>query len=136
MMSFLSALKRRLRSYPRAMRVLQSISNRWRRFAGEGSPRAGEPELRALKRVLDSGQWSMLAGRGLAHEDLEREFARYVGSEHAVAVNTGGMAIQMTLRALGLRRGDEVIHQVDTCVANAFAVMNAGATPVLAEARG
>ena len=75
----------------------------------------------------------MTYGRGLAHERLEADFAETVGVRHAVAVGSGGMAIQMSLRALGLKPGDEAIHQVDTCSATAMAVMNAGVTPVFAD---
>lgn len=63
------------------------------------------------------------------HRRLEDEFASYVGSRCAIAVNTGGMAIQIVLRALGVTRGDEVVHQVDTCTADAFAILNSGASP-------
>ena len=90
-------------------------------------------EIAAVADVLHSPFWNMNSGAGLVHEKLEEEFAAYVGTRYAVAVNSGGMAIQMALRALGLKPGDEVIHQVDTCVANAFAVIAAGATPVFAD---
>ncbi len=88
-------------------------------------------ELAAVGQVLRSSQWNMGYGAGLVHEKLEREFAEYTGNAEAVAVNTGGMAIQIALRALGLRPGQEVLHPVDTCIANAFSVMNAGGSPIL-----
>jgi perosamine synthetase len=75
----------------------------------------------------------MNSGANLVHEKLEEEFAAYIGSRYAVAVNTGGMAIQMALRAFGVKPGDEVLHQVDTCVANAFAVFAAGGTPIFVD---
>jgi perosamine synthetase len=90
-------------------------------------------EIDAVAGVLHTSNWNMNYGGDLVHKKLEDEFAAYVGSRYAVAVNTGGMAIQMALRAFGLKPGDEVIHQVDTCVANAFAVMAAGATPIFAD---
>jgi dTDP-4-amino-4,6-dideoxygalactose transaminase len=90
-------------------------------------------EVGAVSAVLRTTQWNMAYGKGLVHERLEAEFASYTGVAHAVAVNTGGMALQMTMRALGLGHGDEVLHQVDTCSATALAVMNAGCTPVLAD---
>lgn len=96
-------------------------------------PRILAGELSAVGAVLKSSQWNMTYGQGLVHERLEEEFANYVGARHAVAVNTGGMALQMSMRALGLGPGDEVVHQVDTCSATAFAVMNAGCTPVFAD---
>jgi dTDP-4-amino-4,6-dideoxygalactose transaminase len=98
-----------------------------------GYPRVLANEMGAVKKVLYSSRWNMAYGKGLAHERLEAAFSRYLGSPHAVAVNTGGMALQMALRALGIKPGDEVLLQVDTCVATAFAVLNAGATPVFAD---
>jgi perosamine synthetase len=96
-------------------------------------PRILANEIKAVTAVLESSEWNMAYGRGLVHERLEAEFADYVGVSHAVAVSSGGMAIQMSLRALGVAPGDEVIHQVDTCSATALAVMNAGASPVFAD---
>jgi dTDP-4-amino-4,6-dideoxygalactose transaminase len=43
------------------------------------------------------------------------------------------MALQMSMRALGLKPGHEVMLQVDTCSATAFAVMNAGCTPIFSD---
>lgn len=96
-------------------------------------PRSLNSEYSAVRDVLCTSGWNMSYGKGLVHETLEAEFAEYVGTKHAVAVNSGGMAIQMSLRAMGVKPGDEVIHQVDTCVANAFAVLGAGATPIFAD---
>jgi dTDP-4-amino-4,6-dideoxygalactose transaminase len=96
-------------------------------------PRPMAAEVAAVTAVLRSSQWNMTAGRGLAHEHLEQAFAEYIGVSNAIAVNTGGMALQMSMRALGLRPGDEVIHQVDTCSATPLAVMAAGCTPLFAD---
>src|SRR5690348_9386881 len=107
-----------------------------KRFAGRTFgvyPRLLGNEVEAVTEVLRSSQWNMAYGRGLAHERLEAEFAEMAGARHAVAVGSGGVAIQMSLRALGLKPGDEAIHQVDTCSATAMAVMNAGVTPVFAD---
>jgi dTDP-4-amino-4,6-dideoxygalactose transaminase len=96
-------------------------------------PRPMANEIGAVTEVLKSSQWNMCYGAGLAHERLEEAFADFLGGGYAIAVNTGGMALQMTLRGLGLKPGDEVIHQVDTCSATAMAVMNAGCTPVFSD---
>jgi dTDP-4-amino-4,6-dideoxygalactose transaminase len=90
-------------------------------------------ELAAVESVLSGSQWNMTYGRGLPHEQLEEAFAKYVGVPCAVAVNTGGMALQMSIRALGIKPGDEVLHQVDTCSATAFAVAAASTTPLFAD---
>jgi perosamine synthetase len=89
-------------------------------------------EISMIENVLKSGIWNMSNPLGI-HSILEKEFAEYVGVKHAIVVNTGGVAIQMSLRVLDVNHGDEVIHQVDTCIANSFAIMNAGATPIFSD---
>jgi dTDP-4-amino-4,6-dideoxygalactose transaminase len=96
-------------------------------------PRPMANEVSAATAVLRGSQWNMTAGKGLAHERLEADIAAFVGVPHAIAVNTGGMALQMSMRALGLKPGDEVIHQVDTCSATTLAIMAAGCTPMFAD---
>jgi dTDP-4-amino-4,6-dideoxygalactose transaminase len=107
-----------------------------RRFLGRRLgiyPRPLAHEVAAAAAVLRSSQWNMTAGAGLVHERLEADFAEYVGAPYAVAVNTGGMALQMSMRALGLQPGDEIVHQVDTCSATALAAIAAGCTPLFAD---
>ena len=65
-----------------------------------------------------------------AHQELEREFASFIGTEHAVAVNTGTAALHLALAALGVSPGDEVIIPDFTMAACAYAVMYCGATPI------
>lgn len=115
--------------------VIQQTRRIGRIFSGGGPhyPTALRREVAAVSEVLRTPFWNMNYGQGLVHEKLEEEFAAYTGTRHAVAVNTGGMAIQMALRAFGIKPGDEVLHQVDTCVANAFAVIAAGGTPIFAD---
>jgi dTDP-4-amino-4,6-dideoxygalactose transaminase len=124
----------RLRNrWPRLFWFIVSLGKRYLPGRLGVYPRLLAGELGAVAAVLKSSQWNMAYGRGLAHERLEKDFAEYVGVHHAIAVNTGGMALQMSMRALGLGPGDEVVHQVDTCSATAFAVMNAGCNPLFAD---
>ncbi len=119
--------------YPKLYGGLVSIA---KKFLGNRLgvyPRVMGNELKAVEDVLKSSQWNMAYGKGLAHERLEADFAEYIGVPHAIAVGSGGMALQMSMRALGLKPGDEVIHQIDTCSATAMAVLNAGATPIFAD---
>jgi dTDP-4-amino-4,6-dideoxygalactose transaminase len=96
-------------------------------------PRILANEKEAVIDVLNSSQWNMCDGKGLVHEKLEANFSEYVKVPYSIAVNSGGMALQMAFRALGLKPGDEVIHQIDTCSATAMSVMNAGLTPIFAD---
>ena len=62
---------------------------------------------------------------------LEREFATYIGSNYAIGVASGTDAIEISLRALGIGIGDEVITVSHTAVATVAAIEACGATPIL-----
>lgn len=66
-------------------------------------------------------------------EEFEREFARYCGVNHALAVSSGTAALKLALSALGIGPGDEVITQGFTFVATWETILDAGAIPVFAE---
>jgi dTDP-4-amino-4,6-dideoxygalactose transaminase len=84
-------------------------------------------ELRsALTRVADSG-WYLL---GPELEAFEREFADYCEVGHCVGVGSGMSGIELTLRALGIGAGDEVLVPAYTWVATWLAVSAVGAQPV------
>src|SRR5450759_685694 len=64
---------------------------------------------------------------GPAVESFEREWAAYCGADHAVGVANGTDALQLSLTALGIGPGDEVVVPANTFVATAAAVVRAGA---------
>ncbi|MDO9561753.1 MAG: DegT/DnrJ/EryC1/StrS family aminotransferase, partial [Bradyrhizobium sp.] len=119
--------------FPPAYNFLVRVAKRFLGGTFGVYPRPLANEVEAVTAVLRSSQWNMAYGAGLVHERLEAEFAEAVGARHAIAVASGGVALQMSLRALGLKPGHEAIHQVDTCAATAMAVMNAGVTPIFAD---
>src|SRR4029077_7053054 len=65
--------------------------------------------------------------------EFEREFARYVGAQHAIAVSTGTAALHLCLEAAGVRAGDEVLLPTTTFTATGEAVTYLGARPVLVD---
>jgi dTDP-3-amino-3,4,6-trideoxy-alpha-D-glucose transaminase len=79
----------------------------------------------AIARVLNSGDFIL----GPRVEEFERAFAHYVGVEHCVGVNSGTDALALSLRALGIRQGDEVITTALTAAATAQAILHCGAIP-------
>jgi dTDP-3-amino-3,4,6-trideoxy-alpha-D-glucose transaminase len=83
----------------------------------------------AIARVVASG-WFVL---GPEVEAFEREFAAACGAREAVGVGNGTDAIALTLRALGIGPGDEVITTPLTAAYTALAVVMAGARPVFAD---
>jgi dTDP-4-amino-4,6-dideoxygalactose transaminase len=62
---------------------------------------------------------------------FEANVAAFVGTQYAIGVNSGSDALHLTLRALGIGEGDEVISVSHTCVATISAIVHTGATPIL-----
>jgi dTDP-4-amino-4,6-dideoxygalactose transaminase len=91
----------------------------------------GEEELAAITEVYRSGWLTM----GPRTAELERQFADYVGTRHAVAVSSGTAALHLICLAAGLGPGDEVVVPSLTFVATANAIKYVGATPVFADVR-
>lgn len=89
-------------------------------------PILGEAEKRALSEVIDSG-WLTMGERVRA---FEKAFASMHGVEDAVAVNSCTAALHLSLLALDIGPGDEVMVPSLTFVATANAVLYVGASPV------
>ncbi|MDO8592383.1 MAG: DegT/DnrJ/EryC1/StrS family aminotransferase [bacterium] len=83
----------------------------------------------AIGRVLKSGRF--ILGREV--ESFEKEFAAYCGVKYCVGVASGTDALFLSLKALGIGVGDEVITAANSFVATALAVELAGAKPVFAD---
>jgi perosamine synthetase len=92
-------------------------------------PLIGQEEVRGVIDVLQSGT----IAEGPRVRDFEEAFASYVGTRHAVAVNSGTAALLVALQAAGIGPGDEVIVPPFTFIATANAVLYAGARPVFAD---
>jgi dTDP-4-amino-4,6-dideoxygalactose transaminase len=80
----------------------------------------------AIGRVVRSGHYI----RGPEVERFEGEFARYTGAEGAVGVGNGLEALELTLLALGIGAGDEVLVSAHTAIATWLAISHTGARPV------
>jgi dTDP-4-amino-4,6-dideoxygalactose transaminase len=107
------------------------LSSRRTTFLSFQPPAVGEEEAAAAAAAVRSG-WLTTGPRA---EELERRFAEYVGARHAVAVSSGTAALHLSLLALGVGPGDEVITTPLTWPATANVVVHAGATPVFADVR-
>jgi dTDP-4-amino-4,6-dideoxygalactose transaminase len=91
-----------------------------------------ETDVQAVLDCLRSGWLTM----GPRTNDFEQQFAAYVGSPHAVAVNSCTAALHLSCIAAGLGPGDEAIVAGMTFVSTPNAVRYTGATPVLCEIGG
>src|SRR5262245_316144 len=96
------------------------------------NPRAG---YLAYKAEIDAAIQSVLSGPhyilGPAVERFEAAFARFVGVDYGVGVNSGTDALHLALTGLGIGPGDEVITVSHTSVATVAAIEMSGAKPVL-----
>jgi dTDP-4-amino-4,6-dideoxygalactose transaminase len=107
------------------------LSSRRQTFLGFQPPAVGDEEVAAVAEAIRSG-WLTTGPRA---EELERRFAEYVGARHALAVSSGTAAMHLSLVALGIGRGDEVITTPITWPATANVIVHTGATPVFADVR-
>lgn len=88
------------------------------------------PDMKqAILETVDSLQFIL----GPQTRAFEEEFARYVGTRHAVAVSQGTSAIHLSLAAIGVRSGDEVLVPSMTAFPTVEGVIHAGATPVFVD---
>ncbi len=99
------------------------------KFIAIAKPVMEEEEFKAVKRVLESG----ILAHGPEVEAFEKEFAEYIGVDYAVAVANGTAALDLVLKAIGIKEGDEVITTSFTFIATANAVLFQGAKPVFAD---
>jgi dTDP-4-amino-4,6-dideoxygalactose transaminase len=94
-------------------------------------PSIGEEEIAEVVETLRSG-W-LTSGPKVRR--FEEAFAAYVGTQHAVAVNSCTAALHLALEAIGVGVGDEVILPTFTFAATGEVVAHLGARPVLADCR-
>ncbi len=85
--------------------------------------------LPALERVMESAQFIL----GEELELFEDKFAAYCGADHCVGVSNGTEALHLTLRAMGIGCGDEVITAANSFAATACAIVYTGASPVFVD---
>jgi dTDP-4-amino-4,6-dideoxygalactose transaminase len=85
--------------------------------------------LEVFLRVLHTSAFVL----GAEVKKFEQEFARYTGTDHCVAVNSGTAALHLVLASLGVGPGDEVITVSHTFIATAEAITAVGARPVFVD---
>ncbi|SDH43685.1 DegT/DnrJ/EryC1/StrS aminotransferase family protein [Variovorax sp. OV700] len=103
--------------------MLNTSFSPWPSFTAE--------EAEAVQRVLLSNKVNYWTGQEC--RELEKEFASWSGTAHAVALANGTLALDVALKALDIGPGDEVVVTPRTFMASVSCVVNAGATPVFAD---
>jgi dTDP-4-amino-4,6-dideoxygalactose transaminase len=79
-----------------------------------------------LRELVKTGEFTL----GPFVESFEKKFASYIGVKHAIGTNTGTGALILSLKAVGVVPGDEVITVANTFIATVGAIVAVGATPV------
>lgn len=92
-------------------------------------PDFGEEEINAVAEVMRSG-W---VGLGPKNAEFEKKFSTYIGVKHAVALNSATASLDLALKLLGIKNGDEVIVPTITFVSTAHAVAYNLAYPIFAD---
>jgi aminotransferase EvaB len=90
-----------------------------------------EEVLAAIEKVLDSG--TLVFGESL--KTFEKQFSKYCDSQFGVGVGTCTDALTLSLRAIGINRGDEVITVSNTAIPTVSAIVQAGAVPVFVDVK-
>lgn len=85
--------------------------------------------LSEFKKALESG-WLTLGPYG---KKFEEAFSKYIGTRFAISVNSGTSALEIALRSIGLKEGDEIIVPTNTFIATPNAVLLAGGKPLFAD---
>ena len=93
------------------------------------SPSVGDEEIKAITTVISSG----IIAQGPKVREAEEKFAKLCGTKYAIAFNSGTAAIHTALRAIGIKKGDEVITTPFSFIATATPILMQGATPVFAD---
>ena len=78
--------------------------------------------MNKLKKFVSTGDFTL----GKPLYDFEKNFAQLIGSKYAVGVNSGTDAIKLSLKAINLKPGDEVITTANTFVATVGAINELG----------
>jgi len=97
-------------------------------------PIVGKEEISAVVSVLKGGALTSASNEGGKNvREFEKLVSSFVKSKYAVAVNSGTAALQASLYALDIKKGDEVLLPSFTFVATANAVVSTGAKPIFVD---
>ena len=99
--------------------------------AFEPWPSFTQQEADAVSKVLLSNKVNYWTGQEC--REFEKEFAQFAGTQYAVALANGTVALDVALKALGIGSGDDVIVTSRTFLASASSIVTAGANPIFAD---
>ena len=104
------------------MKMIRNLQN-WPCYSKE--------EINAVTNVLNSNKVNYWTGE--QSKLFEKEFAKWSGSKFSIALSNGTVALELALRGLDIKAGDEVIVTPRSFIASASAVVSVGARPVFSD---
>jgi len=94
-------------------------------------------QYKSIKKEIDSAMRRVVASAsfigGEEVDNFEKEFAKFCGARYAVSVNSGTDALYLSLKAVGIEPGDEIVTTPFTFIATAEAIANCGAKPIFVD---
>src|ERR671934_2738463 len=110
---------------------MSRLSSKRETMLGFQPPAVGEDEVAAVAATLRSG-WLTSGPRAA---ELERRMAEFLEAKHVLALASGTAALHLSLVALGVGEGDEVITTPITWPSTANVIVHTGATPIFVDVR-
>ncbi|KPQ41949.1 MAG: aspartate aminotransferase [Candidatus Methanoperedens nitroreducens] len=92
-------------------------------------PDIGEEEIRLVNEVLRTDWLSM----GPKVGEFEKNFADYIGTEYAIAVNSGTSGLHLCMKSIGINKGDEVITAPFSFIASSNSIIFENGKPVFVD---
>ena len=103
------------------------------KFIPINRPLLGNEEKKEIEKIIESGALTHKEGKGKHVLQFEKSFAKFIGTKHAIAVNSGTAALHASLMALNLKRNDEIIVPSFTFVATASVVLHVGGKVIFSD---
>ncbi len=94
-------------------------------------PQFSQNEIEAVKKVILSGKVNYLTGE--VGKKFESEYADWCGTKYAIALANGTVALEIALKAIQIKKGDEVVVTSRSFIASVSCVINAGGIPKFAD---
>tara|TARA_B100000989_G_C19526488_1_gene467180 strand:+ start:657 stop:1829 length:1173 start_codon:yes stop_codon:yes gene_type:complete len=94
-------------------------------------PKFNKNDEVSINRILKTGKVNYWTGN--YNTNFEREFAKYHDSKYAIAVSNGSVALDIALRSLSIKKGDDVIVSSKSYFISAACVLNLGANPIFSD---
>lgn len=94
-------------------------------------PMATPNEKKYLNEVVNSNGWGIFRGSKIV--EFGKKFADYHGAKYGIPCSNATVALEVQLKCLGVKRGDEVITTVFTCISTIYAIINIGAIPIFVD---